>query len=176
LLLALLRRQLSWDGFTTAVGSALSTTAMIMLIIAGATIYGHFLSLTQLPTVAAEWVMGLGWHPYAVILVVLGIYLIGGCFMDSLALLLLTLPIFYPVSQHLGFDPIWFGVLIVIAMEMALITPPVGINVYVIKGVAGDVPLATIFWGIIPFLIAEMVLALLLLFVPQLATFLPSFM
>jgi tripartite ATP-independent transporter DctM subunit len=176
LVLALLRRQLSWNGFTAAVGSALSTTAMIMLIIAGATIYGHFLSLTQLPTVAAEWVMGLGWHPYAIMLVLLGIYLIGGCFMDSLALLLLTLPIFYPVSQQLGFDPIWFGVMVVVAMEMALITPPVGINVYVIKGVAGDVPLATIFWGIIPFLMAEMVMALLLLFVPQLATFLPSFM
>jgi TRAP-type C4-dicarboxylate transport system permease large subunit len=149
---------------------------MIMLIIAGATVYGHFLALTRLPVVAAEWVLGLGWHPYAVMLVVAGIYLIGGCVMDSLALLLLTLPIFYPVSQQLGFDPIWFGVLIVIFMEMAVITPPVGINVYVIKGVAGDVPLGTIFKGIVPFLIAEIVMVLLLLFLPQLATFLPSLM
>jgi tripartite ATP-independent transporter DctM subunit len=176
LLLALARRQLAWKGFVAAVGSSLSTTAMIMLIIAGATIYGHFLALTRLPVVASEWVMGLGWHPYAVMLVVAGIYLIGGCVMDSLALLLLTLPIFYPVSLQLGFDPIWFGVMIVIFMEMAVITPPVGINVYVIKGVAGDVPLGTIFKGIVPFLIAEIVLVFLLLFFPQMATFLPSLM
>jgi tripartite ATP-independent transporter DctM subunit len=176
LLLALARRQLRWKGFVEAVGSALSTTAMIMLIIAGATIYGHFLALTRLPVVAAEWVLGLGWHPYAVMLVIAGIYLIGGCVMDSLALLLLTLPIFYPVTQQLGFDPIWFGVMIVVFMEMALITPPVGINVYVIKGVAGDVPLGTIFKGIVPFLIAEFVMVLLLLFLPQMATFLPSLM
>jgi tripartite ATP-independent transporter DctM subunit len=176
LLLALARRQLRWKGFVAAVSSSLSTTAMIMLIIAGATVYGHFLALTRLPVVAAEWVLGLGWNPYAVMLVVAGIYLIGGCVMDSLALLLLTLPIFYPVSQQLGFDPIWFGVLIVIFMEMAVITPPVGINVYVIKGVAGDVPLGTIFKGIVPFLIAEIVMVLLLLFLPQMATFLPSLM
>jgi len=176
LLLAVLRRQLSWKGFVTAVMSSLSSTAMIMLIIAGATIYGHFLSLTQLPIVSATWVLELGWHPYAIVLVILGIYLVGGCFMDSLALLLLTLPIFYPVSQHLGFDPIWFGVLVVVAMEMALITPPVGINVYVIKGVARDVPLQTIFKGIFPFLIAQIVLVLILIFLPQTATYLPSLM
>jgi tripartite ATP-independent transporter DctM subunit len=176
LLLALARRQLAWKGFVAAVASSLSTTAMIMLIIAGATIYGHFLALTRLPVVAAEWVLGLGWHAYAVMLVVAGIYFIGGCVMDSLALLLLTLPIFYPVTQQLGFDPIWFGVMIVIFMEMAVITPPVGINVYVIKGVAGDVPLGTIFKGIVPFLIAEIVMVFLLLFFPQMATYLPSLM
>jgi tripartite ATP-independent transporter DctM subunit len=176
LLLALARRQLAWKGFVAAVGSSLSTTAMIMLIIAGATIYGHFLALTQLPVVASEWVMALGWHPYAVMLVIAAIYLIGGCVMDSIALLLLTLPIFYPVVLKLGFDPIWFGVMIVIFMEMAVITPPVGINVYVIKGVAGDVPLGTIFKGIVPFLIAELAMVLLLLLIPQMATFLPSLM
>jgi TRAP-type C4-dicarboxylate transport system permease large subunit len=109
-------------------------------------------------------------------LVIATIYLIGGCVMDSIALLLLTLPIFYPVVLKLGFDPIWFGVMIVIFMEMAVITPPVGINVYVIKGVAGDVPLGTIFKGIVPFLVAEMVLVLLLLLIPQMATFLPGLM
>ena len=96
--------------------------------------------------------------------------------MDSLALLLLTLPIFYPVSLHLGFDPLWFGVFVVIAMEMALITPPVGINVFVIKGVAKDVPLSTIFKGILPFLAAEIVMVFILLLFPQIATFLPGFM
>lgn len=176
LLISLARRQLRWKGFLAAMQTSLGSTAMILLIIAGATIYGHFLSVTQLPTAAASWVLELDLHPYVVMLIILGIYLIGGSFMDSLALLLLTLPIFYPVSQHLGFDPIWFGILIVIAMEMALITPPVGINVYIIKGIAEDVPLGTIFKGILPFLIAEMVMALILLFVPQIATFLPSLM
>jgi len=174
--ISVLRRQLKWKGFLQAVETSLSNTAMIMLIIAGATIFGHFLSLTQLPTAAASWVLGLGVHPYMVMLVILGIYLVGGSFMDSLALLLLTLPIFYPVSQQLGFDPLWFGVLVVIAMEMALITPPVGINVFVIKGIAKDVPLSTIFKGIFPFLLAEMLMALILLFFPELATFLPSLM
>jgi C4-dicarboxylate transporter DctM subunit len=176
LALSWMRRQLTWNGFLDAIRTSLSSSAMIILIIAGATIYGHFLSLTRLPTELATWVLGLDLHPKLVILIVLGVYLIGGCFMDSLALLLLTLPIFYPVSQHLGFDPIWFGVLIVIAMEMALITPPVGINVYVIKGIAEDVPLATIFRGIFPFLVAEMVMAVILLFFPQVATFLPNLM
>jgi tripartite ATP-independent transporter DctM subunit len=176
LLMSVLRRQIRWSGFVQAVETTLGNTAMILLIIVGATIFGHFLSVTQLPTAAAAWVLQLDVHPYVVMLVVLGIYLVGGTFMDSLALLLLTLPIFYPVSQHLGFDPLWFGVLIVIAMEMALITPPVGINVYVIKGIAGDVPLSTIFRGIFPFLLAEMVMALILLFFPGIATYLPSLM
>lgn len=174
--ISLLRKQLNWSGFRDAVETSLGNTAMIMLIIAGATIFGHFLSLTNLPTVAASWILGLDLPPHVVMLMILGIYLIGGSFMDSLALLLLTLPIFYPVSQQLGFDPLWFGVLVVISMEMALITPPVGINVYVIKGIAKDVPLITIFKGIFPFLVAEIVMALLLLLFPQIATFLPSLM
>ncbi len=176
LAVSLLRRQLRWSGFLEAIQTTLTNSAMILLIIAGATIYGHFLSVTQLPTAAASWVLGLDVPPYAVMLIIMGLYLIGGTFMDSLALLLLTLPIFYPVSQQLGFDPLWFGVLIVIAMEMALITPPVGINVYVIKGIAPDVPLSTIFKGILPFLIAEMVMALILMIFPSVATFLPSLM
>jgi len=176
LALAVARRQLSWKGFVAALNTSLNSTAMIMLIIAGATIFGHFLSLTRLPTASASWVLGLHVHHNIIMLVIIGIYLIGGCFMDSLALLLLTLPIFYPVSQHLGFDPIWFGVIVVIVMEMALITPPVGINVYVIKGITGDVPLGTIFKGIVPFLIAEIILVLILLFAPTLATFLPNLM
>lgn len=176
IIISLFRRQLKWRGFLQAVETSLRNTAMILLIIAGATIFGHFLSLTQLPTAAASWVLSLDVHPYLVMLVILGIYLIGGSFMDSLALLLLTLPIFYPVSQHLGFDPLWFGVLVVIAMEMALITPPVGINVFVIKGIADDVPLSTIFKGIFPFLLAELIMALILLFFPAIATFLPSLM
>jgi TRAP-type C4-dicarboxylate transport system permease large subunit len=106
--------------------------------------------------------------------IIIIIYMIGGCFMDSLALITLTIPIFYPVVIALGLDPIWFGVIIVLVTEMGVITPPVGLNVYVIKGIAPDVPLETIFKGITPFLAALVVAAIILLAFPQIATFLPS--
>jgi len=105
---------------------------------------------------------------------VMCIYLIGGCFMDSLALVTLTIPILYPIVTEMGYDPIWFGVLIILAAEMGVITPPVGVNVYVIKGVAPDVPMHTIFKGIWPFLGAEVVCTIIILFVPQIALFLPN--
>jgi TRAP-type C4-dicarboxylate transport system permease large subunit len=102
------------------------------------------------------------------------VYLIGGCFMDSLGLILLTVPIFFPVAVKLGFDPIWFGIIITRVAEIGVITPPVGMNVYVMKGVAPDIPLSTIFRGILPFLAADVVSVGLLLSVPQIALFLPS--
>jgi TRAP-type C4-dicarboxylate transport system permease large subunit len=110
----------------------------------------------------------------AVMAVIVFLYLVGGCFMDSLAMITLTIPIFYPAVVALGFDPIWFGVIIVVIVEMGVITPPVGINVYVIKGIARDVPIATIFRGILPFLIAELILVGILMAFPKIATFLPS--
>ena len=111
-----------------------------------------------------------------IMMVIIAIYLLGGCFMDSFALIMLTVPIFFPVAQALGFDPIWFGVVIVLITEMGVITPPVGINVYVVYGVAKDVPLEEIFKGILPFLAALIICNLLILFFPQIATFLPGFM
>jgi TRAP-type C4-dicarboxylate transport system permease large subunit len=105
--------------------------------------------------------------------IILG-YLVGGCFMDALALIMLTIPIFYPVVMKLGFDPIWFGVIIVLVTQMGVVTPPVGVNCYVVSGVARDVPLHVIFKGCVPFLIAMILLAFLLIPFPQLATFLPS--
>ena len=106
--------------------------------------------------------------------VIVFMYLIGGCFMDSMALIVLTVPVIFPVVLRLGFDPIWFGVVIVLVSEMGVITPPVGVNVYVIKGVAPDVPMHTIFRGIWPFLGAEVVCTIIILFVPQIALFLPN--
>jgi len=118
----------------------------------------------------------LALNPNIVMLIIVFVYLVLGCFMDTMAMILLTIPIFFPVSQQLGFDPIWFGVIIVIVSEMGLITPPVGINVYVIKGIMKDTPLQTIFKGIYPFLICEIVLVFILLFFPQTALFLPGLM
>ena len=118
--------------------------------------------------------LGLDLHRNVVMLIVLGIYLVGGCFMDSLALLLLTLPIFYPVSQQLGFDPIWFGVLIVVAMEMALITPPVGVNLYVVHGLRGRGSMNEVIRGATPFVLAMTALIVLLLIFPEIALWLPA--
>ena len=111
----------------------------------------------------------------AVMVVIIFIYFLGGFFMDSMALIVLTIPIFFPLVMKLGFDPIWFGVIIVLVGEMGVITPPVGVNVFVIKGIAPDVPLEKIFKGIFPFLIALIIVTMILIVFPQIATFLPSF-
>jgi len=176
IVLALIRRQLTWRGFLDSLEDTTRTTAMVFLIIAGATVFGRFMAITRVPSELGAWVGGLPFPPYVIMgFIILG-YLIGGCFMDSLALVTLTIPVLFPVIRTLGFDPIWFGVIIVLVAEMGVITPPVGINVYVIKGVAPDVPLETIFKGIFPFLGAILVCIAILIAFPQVALFLPSFM
>jgi tripartite ATP-independent transporter DctM subunit len=175
LIIGLVRRQLNWPGFVFAVKDALRMTCMVMIIVTGAIIFGHFMAVAKLPLVLSEWVGGLPLPPMAIMGVIVLLYLVGGCFMDALALITLTVPIIYPVVLVLGFDPIWFGVIIVLVTEMGVITPPVGVNVYVIKGVAEDVPLESIFKGILPFLAAILVAVIILMIFPQIATFLPSF-
>ena len=174
LLIGIATRRLTWQGFLNAVKEALRITCMVMIIVAGATVFGHFIAIAKIPILLADWVVGLPLPPMAIMGVIIFIYLLGGCFMDALALITLTIPIFYPAILALGFNPIWFGVIIVLVTEMGVITPPVGINVYVIKGIAPDVPLQTIFRGIIPFLGAQLATAAILIFFPQLATFLPG--
>ncbi len=174
ILIGLITRQLTWAGFVNALKDAVRVTCFVMIIVAGATVFGHFIAITTIPMMLTDWVSSLPIPPVAVMAVIIVIYMIGGCFMDSLALITLTIPIFFPVVLTLGLDPIWFGVIIVLVTEMGVITPPVGINVYVIKGIAPDVPLETIFKGIMPFLIALIVAAIILLAFPQIATFLPS--
>ena len=147
---------------------------MTHFIITGATIFGHFLAISTIPFILADWIAGLPIPPLAVMAVMIFVYFLGGFFMDSMALVVVTVPIFFPVVMKLGFDPIWFGVIIVLVAEMGVITPPVGVNVFVIKGIAPDIPLHVIFKGIFPFLGALIILTILLMFVPQIATFLPS--
>ena len=126
-----------------------------MLMIAGAMIFGRFMAISRIPFELANWAGSLPLPPFAIMGVILLIYLVLGCFIDALALILLTIPIFYPVVvKTLGYDPIWFGVIVVMVVAMGVITPPVGMNVYIIKGVAPDVPLEDIFRGIWPFLLA----------------------
>jgi len=174
LLIGLARRQLSWQSFLRAIKDSLQITCEVMVIITGAIVFGHFIAVTTIPFVLADWVSALPLPPAAIMGVIVLMYLLGGCFMDALALITLTIPIIYPVVIAMGFDPIWFGVIIVLVTEMGVITPPVGINVYVIKGIAEDVPLGTIFKGTFPFLIGLLIATGLLITFPQIALLLPG--
>jgi len=176
LLIAIIRRQLSWEGFVKSLADTTRISCMVMVIVTGAVVFGHFMAVTRVPYELASWVSNLPLPSYAIMGVIILVYLFGGCFMDAFALILLTIPIFFPISQALGFDPIWFGVVIVLITEMGVITPPVGINVYVVYGVAKDVPLEVIFRGVLPMLLALLVCNLILLVFPQIALFLPSLM
>jgi len=174
--LGFVRRRLSWRGFVQAVVESTRISCMVLVIVAGATMFGHFLAVTRIPYLVAEWVGGLPVPNYAIMAFIIFIYLAGGCFIDALALILLTIPIFYPVVTNMGYSPIWFGVIIVLVTQMGVITPPVGVNVYVVSGVVKDVPLETIFKGALPFLIALVLCALVLIPFPQIALVLPNLM
>ena len=147
-----------------------------MVIVTGAVIFGHFMAITRLPYELAEWVSSLPLPPHTVMGVIILVYLFGGCFMDALAMIMLTIPIFFPVVRTLGFDPIWFGVVIVLITEMGVITPPVGVNVYVVYGVAKNVPLENIFKGVFPMLLALLLCNLILVIFAQIALFVPNVM
>ncbi|MBC7323761.1 MAG: TRAP transporter large permease, partial [Moorella sp. (in: Bacteria)] len=155
LLVSLAGKRLTREGFTRSLRDTTRTTAMIMFLVAGATIFGRFIAVSRIPFELASWAGALPLPPFAVMVTILLIYLILGCFIDALALVLLTIPIFYPVAVNtLGYDPIWFGVIIVLVVAMGVITPPVGMNVYILKGIVPDIPLEDIFRGIWPFLMA----------------------
>lgn len=176
LAIALARRRLSWQGFIAALNDTLRITAMIFVIIIGAMIFSRFLAVTQIPAVLAGVISGLPLPPLFIIAGIIIIFLLGGCFLDGPALILIFTPIFFPVVNALGINPIWFGVIVVIMTEMGLLTPPVGLNVYTISGVAKDVPLEDIFRAIFPFLIPMIVCVIILMFFPQIALFLPGLM
>jgi C4-dicarboxylate transporter DctM subunit len=175
LMVVLARSALTWKGFVDSLKDTVRTSTMVMLLVAGAAVYGEFLGLTRLPMLVADWVVGLPLHPDLIMIGILIILMIMGCFVDALAMILLTIPIFYPAAMKLGFDGTWFGVIMTLALGMGVLTPPVGANVYVVYAVAKDVPVMTIFRGVWPYLIALWVCCLVLLFFPQVALFLPSF-
>lgn len=175
IVLGMIRRTLTWKGFVRAGNDALMITCMVMFIVAGATLFGHFIAVTQIPFKLSAWVSQLDYSPMTIMAIVVLVHLIGGCFMDGFGLIVLTVPIMLPMIQSLGIDIYWFGIIIVLIVEMGTITPPVGVNVYVIKAVAGsDVALETIFKGIIPFLGALVVAVILLMMFPWIVTYLPS--
>ena len=180
LVVSLIRRNLTWEGFVNSLYETLGTSCMVMMLIAGAVVFGKFLAVTRIPFDIATWVGGFDLPRYMIMAIIIGIYFIGGCFMDALAFVTLTVPIFFPVVMALGYDPIWFGIIIVMVTEMGVITPPVGINVYVVFGVArrviGEIPLESIFKGILPFLLAVIVGVIILMIFPEIILFLPNLM
>ena len=176
LVIAVVRRNITFAGFKLALFETTKISCMIMVIVAGATIFGHFLAVTRIPFDIANWIVGFNLPSWAIMALIILVFLIGGCFIDALALIMLTVPIFYPVVNTLGYDPMWFGVIIVLITQIGVITPPVGINVYVVSGVAKDVPLETIFKGVFPLLIALIIGTLILIPFPQIALFLPGLM
>jgi C4-dicarboxylate transporter, DctM subunit len=175
LLIPLVSRQLSWKGFLEALYSSTRTTCMILMIVAGATVFGHFLAVTTIPSTLSSWAVELPLPSWGIMLVIMFFFFIGGLFMDALGMILLTIPIFYPVAIAIGYDPIWFGVVIVLVTELGVITPPVGINVYVVNGIARDIPLEVIFKGTVPFVLALLTYLVIMIIFPQIALFLPSF-
>jgi tripartite ATP-independent transporter DctM subunit len=170
------KRKLTRELLTGSLTETALTTAMIFTILIGANIFGYFMTLSDLPATFSGWVTGTGMNRYLTMFIICLVYIFLGCIMEGFAIMFLTLPIVFPMVMGMGFDPIWFGVLMTLLIEMGLITPPVGINVYVISGVAKDVPMSTIFRGIFPFFIAMLVCVVLLFLFPQLALFLPATM
>jgi C4-dicarboxylate transporter DctM subunit len=173
---ALAKRQLTWKNFVDSLIETSKTTAMIMFILVGADIMGYFLAVTRLPFELSNYVAGLQVDRMVILIIILIFYIVLGCVLNALPMIVLTVPILFPLVTALHFDPIWFGVIITMMVEMGQITPPVGMNVYVMKGIAKDVPMFTIFRGIVPFLYADVVHIILIISFPQIALWLPSMM
>jgi C4-dicarboxylate transporter DctM subunit len=177
--LAVISRELDFKGFTHAVFGAAESTAMIFLILLGADVLNAFLALSQMPQALAQWVLGSGMSPAAVLIGIILVYLLLGCVMDSLSMILLTIPIFLPIVMGLdywGLNPtdkaIWFGILALMVVEIGLITPPVGMNVFIINSLAKDIPMRETFRGVLPFLASDLVRIALLALFPALSLWL----
>ena len=152
------------------------TTAAVFTILIGALLFGYFLTITQTPQKVTAFLTGLGIGDYGVLSLILLMYLVLGCLMDALAIVILTVPIIFPLVKEMGFDPIWFGIIIVMTVELGLISPPVGMNIFVIKSVLEDIKISTIFFGVIPFILTDLIRLVILVMFPILATWLPSHM
>lgn len=173
-IVGILRKELKLRTLFEASKDTLLITCMVMFVLFGAILFSRFMAVTKIPFLLSAWIGSLKMPKEIIMSFVLFVHLIGGCFMDGLAMIMLTVPILLPTVVSLGYSPIWFGILITLIVEMAAITPPVGINVYVIKSIATDVPLETIFKGIFPFLWALIAVAALIVFFPKIALILPQ--
>ena len=175
LVFAVARSRLTWKSFLESLYNTVKISCMCFIIVVGAMIFSYFLTITRLPAELSA-AIGGGWNRYAALAAILVIYLFLGCIMDTIAMILLTVPIFLPLITAYGFDPIWFGVIVTLMAEISLVTPPVGMNVFVISGVAKDVPMYSTFRAMGPYLIPMLILVVLLIAFPQIALFLPTSM
>ncbi len=173
--LALVMRDIGVSGLFKSLREALLTAAMVLLLIAGSTIFGHFITVTKIPMVAANWITQLPLHPHLIIILIGLIYLIGGSFIDDLAFMILATPIFYPVAVKLGYDLIWFGIFVQLTIMIGVIIPPVAVNVFVVRNITGE-SLSTIYRGVTPFILGLVFVIFLLFLFPQTALFIPSFL
>ena len=175
LVLTVLRRDLDLKKFFKAVAESLTTACMVLMLIAGSTVLGHFIAVTKIPMITATWITGLHMAPWIVMIFITFIYLIGGSFIDDLAFMILATPIFYPAIDKLGYNPLWFGIMIGVTVMVGVVIPPVAINVFVVKQIT-KVPFGVIYAGVYPFLISLVVAAALLFIFPGLATWLPGWL
>ncbi len=168
------RRRLSRADILASLLQATRTAAAVFTVLIGALLFGYFLTITQTPQHVTEFLTGLGVGRYGVLALIMLMYLVLGCLMDAMAMIILTVPIIFPVIRALGFDPIWFGVIIVMTVELGLIHPPVGMNVFVIKSVIKDVSFSTIFAGVLPFILTDLIRLVILIAFPIIALYLPG--
>jgi len=174
--IVILKGRLSKKALVDGLFDTIRISCMVIFLVAGANMFSYFLALSTIPTKVSIWIAGLGVSKYLILTIILAIYLMLGCFLDAVSMMVLTLPVVFPIIVSLNFDPIWFGVIAVLMMEAGLITPPVGLNVYTLAGIARDVPMGDIFKGTLPFLFAIFFVVLVITLFPHLATYLPKMM
>jgi tripartite ATP-independent transporter DctM subunit len=167
-------RRLTWKGFVHSIEDTMKISCMVFMLVTGAIIFGRFLAVTRLPFLVADFASALPVSPFVILAIVLLIYLIGGCFVDALGFLVLTIPIFFPLGISLGFDPIWYAIIITMVTTMGAITPPVGVNIYVVKALAPEIDLATIFKSVSFFLLACIICIVILIIFPQIVLLIPE--
>jgi C4-dicarboxylate transporter, DctM subunit len=175
-LFALFRGSLTLRRLRDVFAESMRTSAIMLFVLIGAVVYNNFLDLSGFTKLLQSWVTAFGLHPLAVIAMTIAVYLVLGCMLESLSMVLLTVPVFFPIVTALGYDPVWFGIVVVVVTEISLITPPVGFNVFMLNSMLPDVPVGTIFRGLVPFLVADVARLVLFLSVPAIVLWLPQMM
>ncbi len=175
LVLVIVRKQLKFKGYVKALGDSMRTACMMLMLIGGSAVLGHFIAITNIPQIMAEWVTALPIHKNIIMIIICVIYIVGGSFIDDLAFMILATPIFFPAVLKLGFDPIWFCIMIGVTQMIGVVIPPVAINVFIVTNIT-KTPMSTIYKGIYPFLIGICFFGALLFIFPQLALFLPRYL
>lgn len=173
LILTFIKRDMNIKGYILSVKESSRTAVMVLTLICGSTVFGHFIAVTKIPMIAADWIVGLPLHSGIILFLIVLIYLIGGSFIDDLAFMILATPIFYPAVAKLGYPPLWFGIMICITVMIGVVLPPVAMNVFVVKQIT-KTPFSIIYAGVYPFLISLCIGGLLLFFFPAIATWLPG--